>query len=574
MSVDTWTDDNSALSIGLPSRAQRWKRMLPGILMAVIALMGASIVTDIIFDYLQETAETEIRFELEQARLLQMALIDTRDGAQGFVTSGGLEYLERYLSGAKALASTNPALLRDLDQYASAQPDTNAAAISGDVATLQTMWEKAVRLTGDNQRTSAEATALSAHTWGVMERLRGKIAGYLDQLTAKEAEMVRRGDLEQEALQVLNVVCAVIAIAGMGYAFRSIMRAIGSGSAARQQVEQLFSMTDMLQSATGQEDTNEVLRTTAASLLPGVSGALYVFNNSRDRLDLSTRWGHLSEDCADHITPASCWALKRGKPHLNRLEDGALRCTHASKGQATLEIPMAARGQLYGLLEVISGDADATTMLGRIHPIASAMSDAMSLALSSIALREQLRNQALRDPLTGLYNRRFLEEMLGRMCVDAERRKTSISAIMIDLDHFKKLNDQHGHAAGDAVLRDVAAAILSCLRSVDVACRYGGEEMAVLLSDCSLEVTTGKAEQIRSRISELARAGGAAVTASLGVASIPETTSQASDLLPAADAALYEAKQQGRDRVVAARVRSSAHRLSLIEAGATLPPAE
>jgi diguanylate cyclase (GGDEF)-like protein len=202
------------------------------------------------------------------------------------------------------------------------------------------------------------------------------------------------------------------------------------------------------------------------------------------------------------------------------------------------------------------------------------MGDAMSLALSSIALREQLRNQALRDSLTGLYNRRFLEEMLERMCRDAERRKVPISAIMLDLDHFKKLNDQHGHAAGDAVLRDVAAAILSCLRTVDVACRYGGEEMAILLSDCSMAAATGKAEQIRSRIAELTRAGGAAVTASFGVASIPETSSQPADLLPAADAALYEAKQQGRDRVVAAPIRNSAQRLSLIEAGATVPPAE
>jgi len=144
---------------------------------------------------------------------------------------------------------------------------------------------------------------------------------------------------------------------------------------------------------------------------------------------------------------------------------------------------MAARGQLYGLLSIIAEGANAATHLNHIRPIANAMGDAMSLALSSIALREQLRSQALRDPLTGLYNRRFLEEILERMCLDAERRKTSISAIMIDLDHFKKLNDQHGHAAGDAALRDVAAAIISCLRNVDIACRYGGEELTVLLSD-------------------------------------------------------------------------------------------
>ena len=213
---------------------------------------------------------------------------------------------------------------------------------------------------------------------------------------------------------------------------------------------------------------------------------MYVFNNSRDGVDLSTRWGGLAEASADHTTPTSRWALKRGKPHLNRAEEGALRCNHANPGRQFLRSLWE-----HGLLEIIAEGADAATQLDHIRPIANAISDAMSLALSSIALRERLRNQALRDSLTGLYNRCFLEEMLERMCLDAERRKTPISAIMIDLDHFKKLNDQHGHAAGDAVLRDVAAVILSCLRSVDVACRYGGEEIAVLLSDCSLANATG-----------------------------------------------------------------------------------
>ncbi|MGH7093387.1 MAG: GGDEF domain-containing protein [Stellaceae bacterium] len=159
-------------------------------------------------------------------------------------------------------------------------------------------------------------------------------------------------------------------------------------------------------------------------------------------------------------------------------------------------------------------------------------------------------------------------------CLDVERRQTSISAIMIDLDHFKRVNDQHGHAAGDAVLRDAAAAILSCLRSVDVVCRYGGEELAVLLSDCSLAAATGKAEQIRARISEFTSARGVTVTASLGVSSIPETSNEVADLLPAADAALYQAKQQGRDRVVAAPIQRSAKRLSLINAEAATPAEE
>jgi diguanylate cyclase (GGDEF)-like protein len=147
----------------------------------------------------------------------------------------------------------------------------------------------------------------------------------------------------------------------------------------------------------------------------------------------------------------------------------------------------------------------------------------MSLSLSSIALREKLRTQALRDALTGPYNRRFLEETLERLTLDAERRKTPIAAIMIDLHRFKQLNDQYGHATGGAVLRAVAGAIIHALRATDLACRYGGEELAVLLPDCALDHAITVAEQIRLAISESSASLAPSVTASLGVAAIPET---------------------------------------------------
>jgi hypothetical protein len=296
--------------------------------------------------------------------------------------SGHLEYLVRYRSGSKVLGSAGAALLAELDKYAAAQSGAKGSAtlVSSDFAGLQTAWEAVVRLAEDNQRTPAEAALLSMPTKELTDRLRGNIAGYLDQQAAKAVDESRWRDTEATLLQTLNLACAAIAIVGMIYAFRSIMRAISSGFAAKQHIEQLFSMADMLQSAACQDDTNEVLRTTAASLLPGFGGALYVFNNSRDRLDLSTQCGGLAEASADHIAPSSCWALKRGKPHLNRVAETALRCSHSNRGQTILEAPMAARGQLYGLLEVIAQGADAAVRLEHIQPIASAIGDAMSLA--------------------------------------------------------------------------------------------------------------------------------------------------------------------------------------------------
>jgi diguanylate cyclase (GGDEF)-like protein len=542
--------------------------MLPAMIVGLIVLVAAGSVFDVIFDRTQEVKQTGRQSEITQVRLAHSALLETENGLQRYVISGRLEDLERYLSGIKVLASELSPLLPQLDKYISARSSVNGrlTLVSHDLEELHAGWETVVRRAGANEQPQIETASIQRQATGLIDRLRGNVGSYLTQLTDEAVVNDDWSNSEQRLLAVFNLGCSVLAIILMICAFRGILGALSSGFIARRQVEQLFFMADMLQSAAGQDDTNEVLHTTAANLLPGFSGALYVFNNSRDRLDLATSWGNLVAGGNDHISPTSCWALKRGKPHLNEAKEGVLRCNHAEPGRTTLEIPMAARGQLYGLLTIGAEGADAAQRLDQIQPIATAMGDAMSLALSSIDLRERLRNLALRDSLTGLYNRRFLEEMLARLCADAERRKTPVSAIMMDLDHFKKLNDQHGHAAGDAALRDVAAAILSCLRSVDVACRYGGEEFAVLLPDCSVMAAAAKAEQIRSRVSEMTTAAGAAITISLGVASISETCVGLPDLLPTADAALYEAKQQGRDRVVVAPLRPSAQKLSLIDA--------
>ena len=180
----------------------------------------------------------------------------------------------------------------------------------------------------------------------------------------------------------------------------------------------------------------------------------------------------------------------------------------------------------------------------------------MSLALSNIALREKLRTQALRDPLTGLYNRRYMEDVLDRYANLAERNESTLSVVMFDLDHFKRLNDEHGHALGDAVLSEVAASVIGAIRPCDVACRYGGEEFVVLLPDCTLTEGVAKAEILRARIERLSENHGTRISASFGVATIPNTSSKVADVLADADAALYRAKGEGRNRVM-----SAAHRV-------------
>ena len=320
----------------------------------------------------------------------------------------------------------------------------------------------------------------------------------------------------------------------------------------QEQIEELFAMTDTLQAADSNADAAQVLRATSRRLLPGCGVALYVFNNSRDRLDLVGSWDMPETyEPAESLVPANCWALKRGKDHLNNPHEQSLCCSHYIGEAATIEVPMMARGQVFGLL--ILGDRGGECHnVDRAQRIARALADSTSLALSNISLREQLRTQSLRDPMTGLYNRRYMEDTLDRFISLAHRQNQPTSVLMIDLDNFKVLNDEHGHAKGDAVLKDVAAQVVGALRPSDVVCRYGGEELLVILPDCGVDDAMMRAEQVRARIELLSDQHGCNVAASIGVASLPDSAKSASDLLSASDQALYDAKAAGKNQVLAA----------------------
>jgi diguanylate cyclase (GGDEF)-like protein len=175
------------------------------------------------------------------------------------------------------------------------------------------------------------------------------------------------------------------------------------------------------------------------------------------------------------------------------------------------------------------------------------------LALANLKLRELLRNQSIRDALTGLYNRRYLEESLNRELQRAKRADRSLSMVMLDLDHFKHFNDTFGHQVGDILLKEVAGAIKGRVRAGDLACRYGGEEFSLILSEVDTEGTVKCAESIREAIKHLSlhHRGQTlgTITVSAGIASYPAHADNSEDLIRAADEALYQAKKAGRDRI-------------------------
>ena len=189
----------------------------------------------------------------------------------------------------------------------------------------------------------------------------------------------------------------------------------------------------------------------------------------------------------------------------------------------------------------------------RQQQLALSVGETIKLSLSNLTLREELRQQALHDPLTGLFNRRYLDETLPRELYQAQRRKTPLSIVMLDIDDFKQCNDTFGHGTGDTVLSKVGLTLQENLRKSDISCRYGGDEFVLVLPDSSVADTQARLEQIRTSLKGLKiRSGGKAlgtINMSAGIAQTPEHGTTASELLRAADEAMYSAKQAGGDQI-------------------------
>jgi len=313
--------------------------------------------------------------------------------------------------------------------------------------------------------------------------------------------------------------------------------------------------TGLLQSCANPEEALEISARTLEALMPDVAGSVYLLRASNDRLESIVSWGKPLIETGAFLVPSDCWAIRRGQPHVidDLLHDAS--CPHISRPEAgtsvaTACIPMSAQGAQIGFLFLCGAGPGP---LPRLNIAISAV-EQLSLALSNLRLRESLRLQSIRDPLTGLYNRRYLEESLSREIARCGRRDLPLSVIMLDVDHFKQFNDTHGHGGGDALLAAIGQMLSSRLRGEDIACRYGGEEFTVILPESDSSNALRQADELRLALSQMSVPFSGKtlppVTASLGVATYPIDGVAGLTLLRKADAALYRAKRSGRNRVV------------------------
>ncbi len=347
---------------------------------------------------------------------------------------------------------------------------------------------------------------------------------------------------------------------GMRTAIAQLEESVLEADGRNQQLTSLAEFTEAAHGCTTENEIVDCLKEYTSLLLPNTEGSIYLaYDNPRWPCALT--WPPTSR-FPSALNSARCEMLKpRSHAHRN-----SSQCADCRSGNSPDAITLSdcqrieLDGQIFATLHI---RADQTKgPLGRefmSEPFSRSlillMSNQIAIALANIRSRQSLGEMVIRDPLTGTFNRRYLEETLTREIEKAKRSRTSLAVLMLDLDHFKAVNDVFGHPTGDAVLKQFALTLTREVRASDIVSRYGGEEFVVVLENASAMVARGRAEHLRRSIHSLSSVvrHQRMITASIGVAVMPDNGNTSQRLIKAADDALYLAKKSGRDKVVVAR---------------------
>ena len=316
----------------------------------------------------------------------------------------------------------------------------------------------------------------------------------------------------------------------------------------------LTAARDELQFCVTVEQLYQSAASSFARLLPGSNGCLCMINNSRQMVEVVSSWG--TTGLEDFSPPESCCGLRSGQPRWRQPGLSEIHCTHFSgePPERYLCQPIVAHGNTLGVLFVQCADDGVVSSVNKRIDGLRQLLQITGMAVATLNLRTKLENQSIRDPLTGLFNRHFMQISLERELPRASRRSQLLAVFMLDVDHFKRFNDTYGHAAGDTALKAISDIFTSRIRAEDIACRYGGEEFTILLPDMNMASAVDRAELIRRSVASLHVPVGKELVAnfsiSIGVAFYPEDGETADLLLRRADLALYRAKRDGRNQVV------------------------
>jgi diguanylate cyclase (GGDEF)-like protein len=355
----------------------------------------------------------------------------------------------------------------------------------------------------------------------------------------------------------------VVLIASSWFSNRKIARVIDHQreiqedriSKSTREIELLRQLANTLAACTSIEEARLVVKDITPRIIGNINGCVSIMRESRNLLEVEIDWGEVWP-AATAFPPSDCWALRKGKYHLSREKNHNLSCTHMgelSTEHTTMCIPLIAHGNTVGVFHLCFANSE-TNISIETRALAFTLAEHLGLALANLRLQEKLRSQAMRDPLTGLYNRRYFEERLDREWFIASQKQSYLSMFMLDLDHFKRFNDNFGHDAGDYVLKEMGSLLNTTIKERGTVCRIGGEEFAVFCANLDEQQSICLAEDIIELVRELhldirgISLGQLGI--SVGIATFPDADVSAQELVKLADNALYEAKDRGRGQAV------------------------
>lgn len=510
-------------------------------------------------------------------------LLDIETSQRGFLLNGRASSLQPYYTALTRMREARVALASALQEEPAAKGSLELL-----FATMETRLQeldRTVRLKSEGRVDEAMDFAPTDLGNKTMDRVREQVQALKTvhgvRNTQDRAELERDisgGQLLLGASLVINALLLLALfqrvrtalIAGHAYRLETDGRnaelavSLESAVASNEHVKGLSELSRFLQSCSDMDEAAGLLKQHLPPLMRANSGALYLMAVSENQLCQVFTWGDGSY--TEVFEPHDCWAVRLGQAFHQPQEAGSASCAHLQSEHVDASVnvqclPLVAHGELMGVLVLdayVERDQHANLEIEGTRRFAL---EQVSLSIGNLKLRESLRQQSIRDVLTGLYNRRFFEESSQREMLRASRLQAQggydgLALMMIDIDHFKRFNDQHGHEVGDHVLREVAQVLQSQTRGSDVAARFGGEEFTIVMADITAVQALERAQRVREAVEALVlRPSGrdvGGVTISIGLAQFPTHGITVEALLLSADKALYEAKHAGRNRVVVA----------------------
>ncbi len=324
----------------------------------------------------------------------------------------------------------------------------------------------------------------------------------------------------------------------------------------------LNTMSNKLQTLCRVEDSYSVINDSIQTIFSGDRGMLTLYNEDRDSCEVATAWGKGSDELFWNLPATGCQVLQKSDKSVCEKRSSRGFCL----GESDIDLgnhycfPLTDEGDALGTIHFYNKKeeilpADKAQIDGQFYLMNTA-AEYVALSLANTRLRDKLLEHSIKDPLTGLFNRRYMEESLNREIIRARRKNTEMATLLLDVDHFKQFNDEFGHLAGDCLLKGLGDLLMRTVRADDVVCRFGGEEFIVVLPEMKQRLAEERAEHIRSEVAnnlELKLNNKTLkVTVSIGVSMFPLNSQNHTGLIDAADKALYQAKANGRNQSVMA----------------------